>query len=273
MSLHAVTGPVLGPGGGAVEAIAADTTDTQRLAVLAEGAAVLYNCACPPYSPVAGRVAAAGRLGARGCRAQRRRAGDNEQLVWLRACRPPDDRERPAGRRPGQGHRGQGLGHFPAWSAGAKPHRPAVDPRLLAGHPISVRGDPDTPHSWTYLADIAPALVTLGGDERAWGRAWHVPTNPPLTRARYTPSSPRSPGHRPPRLLVVRGWQTRALGLAIPYLREFGEVSHQFTKPLIVDSTAFQATFGIEPRKELICHENPGAASATRRLPRSRCLL
>jgi nucleoside-diphosphate-sugar epimerase len=37
------------PAAGGVEAIAADATDTERLASLAEGAAALYNCASPPY--------------------------------------------------------------------------------------------------------------------------------------------------------------------------------------------------------------------------------
>ena len=38
-----------GPDAGGVETIAVDATDTERLADLAAGAAVLYNCASPPY--------------------------------------------------------------------------------------------------------------------------------------------------------------------------------------------------------------------------------
>ncbi|MCU1604399.1 MAG: NAD-dependent epimerase/dehydratase [Modestobacter sp.] len=34
-----------------------------------------------------------------------------------------------------------------------------------------VIGDPDVRRSWAYLPDVAATLVTLGTDERAWGRA------------------------------------------------------------------------------------------------------
>ena len=57
-----------------------------------------------------------------------------------------------------------------------------VVPRLLAGRGVSVLGDPDQPHSWTYTDDVARMLVTAARDERAWGRAWHVPSNPARTQ-------------------------------------------------------------------------------------------
>jgi len=38
-----------GPAAAGVELITADATDTAQLAALAEGAAVLYSCASPPY--------------------------------------------------------------------------------------------------------------------------------------------------------------------------------------------------------------------------------
>jgi nucleoside-diphosphate-sugar epimerase len=54
-------------------------------------------------------------------------------------------------------------------------------PPLLAGKRVTFLGDPAAPHSWTYLPDVARALATAGTDERARGRAWNVPTNPPLS--------------------------------------------------------------------------------------------
>jgi hypothetical protein len=39
----------------------------------------------------------------------------------------------------------------------------------------------------------------------------------------------------------------RAVGLAVPYLREFREVAYQFTQPFAVDSTAYQDTFDAVP--------------------------
>jgi len=39
----------------------------------------------------------------------------------------------------------------------------------------------------------------------------------------------------------------RAIGLAVPYLREFREIAYQFTRPFVVDSAAYQDTFGTAP--------------------------
>jgi nucleoside-diphosphate-sugar epimerase len=57
----------------------------------------------------------------------------------------------------------------------------------------------------------------------------------------------RIAGAPPPRLRIVRPWLVAASGIAVPFLREFTEVAYQFTRPFVVDSTAFQATFGATP--------------------------
>ena len=73
-----------GPEHPAIERVAADATDAERLTELASGAAALYNCASPPVPPVVHRLAAAGRGAADRGRAQRRCAGHHEQPVRLR---------------------------------------------------------------------------------------------------------------------------------------------------------------------------------------------
>ena len=50
-------------------------------------------------------------------------------------------------------------------------------PALRKGRRAWVVGDPDAPRTWAYLPDVAATLATLGTDERALGRAWHVPSN------------------------------------------------------------------------------------------------
>jgi len=52
---------------------------------------------------------------------------------------------------------------------------------LLAGRPVSWIGDPDAPHSATYVPDFAAALIRLADTPTAWGRAWHVPSPAPRT--------------------------------------------------------------------------------------------
>jgi hypothetical protein len=52
---------------------------------------------------------------------------------------------------------------------------------VLAGRAVQHIASPDQPHSWTSVDDVARTLEVLGADERAWGRAWHVPDAPPVT--------------------------------------------------------------------------------------------
>ena len=55
-----------------------------------------------------------------------------------------------------------------------------VIPPALADKPASVLGDPDMPHTYTFIPDIGENLVRLGERDSALGRAWHLPS--PETR-------------------------------------------------------------------------------------------
>jgi nucleoside-diphosphate-sugar epimerase len=120
-------------------------------------------------------------------------------------------------------------------------------PRAAAGRRVYLLGDPDQPHTFSHPADVARTLVVLGADERAWGRPWHVPSNPPVTQRQVVDETcdamcvPRVPVSRVPRGMLT------ALGLASPLLREFGEVRHQYERPWLVDDSRARETFGLEP--------------------------
>ncbi len=55
-----------------------------------------------------------------------------------------------------------------------------VIPPALADKPASVMGDPDMPHTYTFIPDIGENLVALGERDDALGRIWHLPS--PETR-------------------------------------------------------------------------------------------
>jgi nucleoside-diphosphate-sugar epimerase len=257
-----------GPAAPGIERIAADATDTERLTALAKGAAVLYNCACPPYHrwpqdwpPLAAAVLAvaastgavlvtmsnlygygpAGHpmteddpLAASGPK------GRTRAQVWTQALAA-----HVAGR--ARVTEARASDFFGPGVHAQSPIGSRSIPRLLSGRPIMVLGDPDVPHSWTYLPDIARTLITLGADQRAWGRPWHVPTSPPMTQREIFTALARTAAAPPPRLRPLSPWLIRAGGIAVPFLREFPEVAYQFTEPFEMDSTAFQATFGTGP--------------------------
>ena len=53
-----------------------------------------------------------------------------------------------------------------------------VFPAALNGTPASVLGDPDQPHSYTYIPDIGEGLAVLGEHPDAPGQVWHLPNDP-----------------------------------------------------------------------------------------------
>ncbi len=97
------------------------------------------------------------------------------------------------------------------------------------------------------MGDVARALVVLGTDDRAVGRAWHVPTNAPLTQAEWVARLCDAAGVPPVKVGTIGRLALRAAGLFVPELRPMGEIMYQYEAPFVVDSSAFTATFGLEP--------------------------
>lgn len=266
--VRVITRSGTGPDAPGIERIVADATKTGRLAALATGAAVLYNCASPPYHrwpqewpPLAAAVlAAAERAGAvlvtmtnlYGYGPVSHPITETDPLV----ASGPKGRTRAAvwawalaAHQAGRvrATEARASDYFGPGVRAQSPIGSRSIPRLLAGHPVGVLGDPDVPHSWTYLPDIAAALITLGTHQRAWGHPWHVPAVPPMTQREIYTVLARIAAAPPPRLRPVPSWLIRVGGIAVPFLREFPEVAYQFTEPFEVDSTAFQTTFGSAP--------------------------
>jgi nucleoside-diphosphate-sugar epimerase len=122
-----------------------------------------------------------------------------------------------------------------------------VVPRVLDGKTVRVQGSPDRPHTWTYIDDVSRLLAVLGTDERAWGRAWHVPSGPPLTQRQAVAAIARAAGVPAPKVSGSPRWLFRAGGVFSGQMRELAGVHYQWDRPFVMDSSAATDTFGIEP--------------------------
>jgi nucleoside-diphosphate-sugar epimerase len=122
-----------------------------------------------------------------------------------------------------------------------------VVPRVLNGKSISVMGKPDMTHSWTAISDVARTLVTLGSDERAWGKAWHVPTAAPLSQRQLIARMSELAGVEPVKVKSIPAIAMTLGGLVVSSIRELKEVAYQFENPFVIDSSRTEATFGLEP--------------------------
>jgi nucleoside-diphosphate-sugar epimerase len=110
-----------------------------------------------------------------------------------------------------------------------------------------VIGDPDAARSWAYLPDVAATLATLGTDERALGRAWHVPSAEPRSQREAIDDLAAAMSVPPVPVSGVPWPVLRAVGLVVPMMREVYAMRHQFDQEFVVDATATTETFGLTP--------------------------
>jgi nucleoside-diphosphate-sugar epimerase len=122
-----------------------------------------------------------------------------------------------------------------------------VAPQVLAGEPAVVPADLDAPHTWTYTGDVARALVAVSQDDRAWGHAWHAPSNPPVSVRLLAQQFAQIAGAPNPTLVPMSADDLHAAGATDPVIAEFPEMQYMFQNPLSMDSSRTQATFGLEP--------------------------
>jgi nucleoside-diphosphate-sugar epimerase len=137
-------------------------------------------------------------------------------------------------------------------------------PAIRRGRRAWVVGDPDAPRSWAYLPDVARTLATLGTDERALGRAWHVPSGPPRSQRQAIGDLAAVLGVPPVPVSGIAWPVLRAVGLVVPMMREVVEIRHQFDQEFVIDATGTTAAFGLTatPWDEVV-RATAGAVPAT----------
>ena len=118
-------------------------------------------------------------------------------------------------------------------------------PALRAGRRAWVVGDPDVARSWAYLPDVAATLATLGTDERALGRAWHVPTTAPRSQREALTDLAAASASPAARVSGIPWPALRAVGVAVPMMREVVAVRHQWDQEYVSDAHATTAAFGL----------------------------
>jgi nucleoside-diphosphate-sugar epimerase len=274
-----------GPEHQSIEQVAADATDTAALSRTARGAAAIYNCAAPPYHRWPDEwppLAAALLDAAESSGAVLVSAGNlylygpvDGPLSEDLPARPGGSKARVRARIWQEALALHEAGRIRTADVRASDHvgagsqsliTLAVLPRVLAGRRASVPADLDAPHTWTAVTDVARTLVAVADDERTWGRAWHVPSAPPLSVRELTARACALAAAPPPRLSTMPGFVLWLGGLANPLVRELRETQYQWRRPFVMDSTAATGALGITPTpiEESLAETVRGLASAPR---------
>ena len=139
---------------------------------------------------------------------------------------------------------GRASDYYGPWGRQSTAGERLFDP-ALAGKTTRVLGDPDLPHTFTYLGDFARGLVTLGTHDEALGEVWHLPSAETLSTREFArlvfevAGQPLKLGVMPSPLLI-------ALALVSPTLRAVREQQYQRERPWVVDHSKFAKAFGPE---------------------------
>ena len=116
----------------------------------------------------------------------------------------------------------------------------------LAGKTATVLGDPDQPHTYTYIPDIGEGLAVLGEHPDAPGQVWHLPNDSNTHTTRQLVDLVFQQAGQPrTRLRQIKPWMIRIAALTNRTLRELPEMQYQFEEPFIVDSSKITNTLGV----------------------------
>ena len=119
-------------------------------------------------------------------------------------------------------------------------------PAVLAGRRMRVLGSADQPHSFTYVPDLARAMVAAAQQPPVPDRVLHAPTGPALTQRALVEAFAAEAG-RPARVGTLPSWLVRA-GALVPWpLRELAEVLYQFEEPFVMSSARSEQALGLLP--------------------------
>lgn len=248
-----------------VEMVAADAGNVAQALNASEGASIIYNCVFPPTQDAL--IEAAAQTGAKLVLA------DNLYMYNPTNGVMHEDSPNDVGdRRQGQSridmtnellaaHRSGKIratigraSDFFGPNALSGILGPRVFQAALDGKSASTLGNPDLPHTYTFVDDFARALITLAESDEADGQIWHVPSAKTMTTREFYNIVFTEAG-QPPKIQAAGRFLMTLIGLFDSTMRDLKkEKLYQFESPFVADHSKFVQTFGngTTPHKEAI---------------------
>lgn len=118
---------------------------------------------------------------------------------------------------------------------------------VFDGRRLLAIGNPSLPHSFTYMPDLAAAMVRAAERPELWNGVLHAPTAPPSSQRVMAEAYAAAAGLPAPKVSGMPGGILRAIGLVHPATRELAEMAYQFDSPLVMDSRRSQSLLGLSP--------------------------
>jgi nucleoside-diphosphate-sugar epimerase len=117
---------------------------------------------------------------------------------------------------------------------------------VFAGKPAQFLPNPDNPHTYHFIPDVAEGLKRLGsGPDDTLGQPWMLPCAQAESSRALAGRFAGALG-RDITLQGMPGALLAAAGLFVPIVREVREMLHQWDVPFVVDDARFRAQFGMD---------------------------
>lgn len=257
------SGKMIDPPAG-VELVASDATDTEKNIQITRDAAVIYQCAMPPYYDLLDKFPPLQKAILNAAIANHAILVIPENLYLygkftgtltedspvapvskkgrLRAAMAAEIQEAQAAGKV-RSAIGRASDFFGPYDKGLTNY--AFMPPVW-NKPAGLIGRPDQPHSFTYIKDFSHLLVTLGTRPEALGQVWFAPTNPPITQAELMKLIETELG-KPSKALYGNAFLMSILGLFDKTTAASVEMIYQWTAPFVIDSSKAEKAFSLKP--------------------------
>ncbi len=120
-------------------------------------------------------------------------------------------------------------------------------PTVLAGKTMRVLGSLDEQHSWTYVPDLADAMIRAAATPPLWNTVLHAPTTAPVTQRELIEQVAAVGDVEVPRMSAIPTWLLTTMGIAHRPTRELAETAYMFDRPFVLDSSTSQRRLGLTP--------------------------
>lgn len=250
-----------------VEVVAGDAYRSDFARRVTADAAVVYQCAQPPYSAWVEKFPSLQATILEGAAASGAKfiVGENTYMYGDTGGRPltedlPHDAETRKGRVRAEmtealfaAHRSgkvraasaRGSDFYGPFVLGSVVGERVFEP-ALQGKKAQFLGKLDLPHTFTFIDDFGEAMAVLGEREEALGQPWHVPNDRPRVTQREFGELIFEEVGLPPKIGAMGPLMMRIGGLFIPEAQEMIEMMYEFEKPFVVESAKFERTFGLQ---------------------------
>jgi nucleoside-diphosphate-sugar epimerase len=102
-------------------------------------------------------------------------------------------------------------------------------------------------HTFTYTPDAAKGTAILGNTPDAFGQVWHLPTSSEKLTGKEFIERVAAEMQVQPKYYILSGFMMGLLGLIIPIVKEIKEMSYQYDRDYVFDSSKFEKRFNFKP--------------------------